>query len=173
MYVRVYKEECAAWECARKQEKKRYAGPEADGLSQSLSMWMEQRTFCASFFFSFSFSKIFKMAVLAPPPSACVHNSLRCKKRKKFRLPQTTMDMNRHTHLFLLLYIPSGFLFYVWYHFFPLFSVSPSFSGTLAGMWERERGKKKVKKDILKGYGEKAPTVIECASGTEKEKLLF
>ena len=41
--------------CEKTEKKTRYAGPEADGLSQSLSMWMEQRTFCASFFFSLFF----------------------------------------------------------------------------------------------------------------------
>ena len=57
--------------------------------------------------------------------------------------------------------------------FFPPFFRFPLFFRDFGRDVRKRERKKKVKKDILKGYGEKAPTVIECASGTEKENYYF
>ena len=95
MYVRVYKEKvCSVRVCEKTEKKKDMLGRKLmDYLKVFQCGWSSGHFVLLFFFFSFSFSKNFKMAVLAPPPSACVHNSLRCKKRKKVSL---AADDNGH-----------------------------------------------------------------------------
>ena len=173
MYVRVYKEKVCSVRVCEKTEKKRYAGPEADGLSQSLSMWMEQRTFCASFFFFLSlFQKFLKWPFwLLLPVRACTTVS-GAKKEKSFacrRRQWTWTDTPIYFYYYIYL---RAFYFTFGIIFSPFFPFPPLFPGLWPGC-EKEREEKKSKERHFEGIRRESSDCDRVCVWNWKRKIII